>query len=107
MRFGNFGGLERFGGTYFIINRAQTIDGTSVSVNGNIGDRWLGHSNYLVENNRPDTGGLISAGCFMNYMNTVNSVQNQLNNWGINYSYDVQSVIRQEKYEEEYWKWIY
>ena len=43
----------------------------------------------------------------MNYMNTVNSIQDQLNNWGIDYTYDVQSVIRQETYEEEYWKWIY
>lgn len=107
MRFGNFGGHKDFGGTYFILNRAQTIDGTSVSINGNIGDRWLGHSNYLNKYNRSDNGGLISAGCFINDMNTVNSVQDQLNNWGINYSYDVKAVIKQEKYEEEYWKWIY
>jgi hypothetical protein len=107
MRFGNFGGHDTFGGSYFIINRAQTVDGTFVPVDGNSGDRWLGHSNYLNKYNRSDNGGLISAGCFMNYMNTVNSVQEQLNNWGIDYTYDVQSVIRQETYEEEYWKWIY
>ena len=97
MRFGNFKNHQTFGGNYFIINSGTTLAGMKINSAGNTSEVWdrvLGHSNFLNEKGRPDNGGLISAACFINTMDTLNSV----NDWvmkDIAYPYEIKSIVNE------------
>jgi hypothetical protein len=99
MRFGNFtSDTKKFDGNIFIINRAQTLSEGMTNLVGLTkvsNDPIEGHSNWL-NNPTPheDTGGLISASCFMNTRDNLNFT----NSWVMNNvpypSYDVKTVVR-------------
>jgi hypothetical protein len=104
MRFGNFDSHKKFGGNYFIINRAYTLsEGQSYKNGATVisDDRLLGHSNYLNAYSRPDNYGFNSAGCFMNTIENLNA----MNAWVMGYvpySYDVQTNIKPKDYNQVY-----
>ena len=97
LRFGDFKNHQTFGGNYFIINSGTTIAGMKIDSAGNTSDVWdriLGHSNFLNEKGRPDNGGLVSAACFINAMDTINSI----NDWvmkDIAYPYEIKSIVNE------------
>ncbi|SIQ95657.1 hypothetical protein SAMN05920897_11956 [Alkalispirochaeta americana] len=97
MRFGGFNSSQ-WDGPYFEINRAKTIGGTEIGAdagrNGNDDPRWLGHSDRTNSNTWSD--GLISAGCFINTPTVLAELDDQITDWGVDYPYDVRTVIREE-----------
>ena len=96
MRFGNFSNHIKFGGKFFVLNSGSTI-GSLTDRAGNTGpkqDRLLGHSNYLNGLDRAANNGLVSAGCFMNTMYSVD----ELSDWvygHVKYPYDVRTILKE------------
>ena len=99
MRFGNFtSDTKKFDGNIFIINRAQTLSEGMTNLVGltkGSKDPIEGHSNWLnIPTPHKDTGGLISASCFMNTRDNLNFT----NSWVMNNvpypSYDVKTIVR-------------
>lgn len=102
MRFGNFTS-DNFGGNTFIINRAQTLSELMAGNNGLTlysSDPLKGHSNYLqgkkVKIPHEDTGGLISAGCFMNKSTKLNDMNNWVMN-NVSYPYDIKAIVKNKR----------
>ncbi|WP_020614735.1 hypothetical protein [Sediminispirochaeta bajacaliforniensis] len=93
MRFGNFTSGD-YSGNIFVINRAQTIGNGWLDASSNYPEyRVLGHS--IMDGNGmllAKKSGIVSAGCFMNDVETLNRTQNQITTWGIDYPYDVRST---------------
>ena len=97
MRFGNFSNHIKFGGKFFVLNSGSTIGSLTIDRAGNTGpkqDRLLGHSNYLYGLDRAANNGLVSAGCFMNTMYSVD----ELSDWvygHVKYPYDVRTILKE------------
>lgn len=106
MRFGNFTANENqfFVGKYFVMNNAQTLTEGLANIKGLTGNsdkRILGHSNTLRKSSsipypHVDTGGLISAGCFMNKSTKLNDMNNWVMN-NVSYSYDVKAIVKNKR----------
>ena len=101
MRFGNFSNHIKFGGNFFVLNSGSTIGSLTIDRAGNTGPKWdrlLGHSNFIRDEAYSISGavanGLVSAGCFMNTMYSVD----ELSDWvygHVKYPYDVRTILKE------------
>ncbi len=90
-----------------MINNAKTISGYAIDNlgrNGSDWERWLLHSNRKKANSEDWTSGYYSNGCFVAPFETVQSMFDRMQSWGLLPGYQIHTRLQEYSYYDS-WDW--